>query len=42
MALCNRLELSLDIASATRRHLLDALLAEALALDGKRELEAAE
>jgi type I restriction enzyme S subunit len=31
MALCDRLEASLDAAAATRRRLLDALLAEALA-----------
>lgn len=39
MALCGRLEASL---TATRRRLLDALLAEALAAVGDRELEAAE
>ena len=32
MALCDRLEASLDATAATRRRLLDALLAEALAL----------
>jgi type I restriction enzyme, S subunit len=42
MALCDRLEASLTAAAATRRRLLDALLAEALAPDGERELEAAE
>jgi len=31
MALCDRLEASLDAAAATRRRLLDALPAEALA-----------
>jgi type I restriction enzyme S subunit len=31
MALCDRLEASLDAAAVTRRRLLDALLAEALA-----------
>ena len=41
MALCDRLEASLT-AAATRRRLLDALLAEALAPAGDRELEAAE
>jgi type I restriction enzyme S subunit len=30
MALCDRLEASLDDAAVTRRRLLDALLAEAL------------
>jgi type I restriction enzyme S subunit len=42
MALCDRLEASLDAAAATRRRLLDALLAEALAPGKERELEAAE
>ena len=42
MALCDRLEASLDAASTTRRRLLDALLAEALAPAGAREMEAAE
>ena len=42
MALCDRLEASLDHAAASRRRLLDALLAEALAPDKERELEAAE
>jgi type I restriction enzyme S subunit len=42
MALCDRLEASLTTAADTRRRLLDALLAEALAPDDERELEAAE
>jgi type I restriction enzyme S subunit len=42
MALCDRLEASLDLTAATRRRLLEALLAEALMPDGARELEAAE
>lgn len=42
MALCDRLEASLSATAATRRRLLDALLAEALAPAGERELEAAE
>ena len=42
MALCDRLEASLAAAAATRRRLLDALLAEALAPAEHRELEAAE
>jgi type I restriction enzyme, S subunit len=42
MKLCDRLEASLAAAAATRRCLLDALLAEALAPDEERELEAAE
>ena len=42
MALCDRLEASLTATAATRRRLLDALLAEALAPDEERELEAAE
>ncbi len=42
MALCDRLEASLTATAATRRRLLDALLAEALAPAGERELEAAE
>jgi type I restriction enzyme S subunit len=42
MALCDRLEASLDHAAATRHRLLDALLAEALARGKERELEAAE
>jgi type I restriction enzyme S subunit len=41
-ALCDRLEASLDTASVTRRRLLDAVLAEALAPDAEKELEAAE
>jgi type I restriction enzyme, S subunit len=42
MALCDRLEASLTAATDTRRRLLDALLAEALAPAEERELEAAE
>jgi type I restriction enzyme S subunit len=42
MALCDRLKASLDLTAATRRRLLDALLAEALAPAEDRELEAAE
>jgi type I restriction enzyme S subunit len=42
MALCDRLEASLTATAATRRRLLDALLAEALAPEDQRELEAAE
>jgi len=42
MGLCDRLEASLTGADDTRRRLLEALLAEALAPDGERELEAAE
>lgn len=42
MALCDRLEASLTATAATRRRLLDALLAEALAPADVRELEAAE
>jgi type I restriction enzyme S subunit len=42
MGLCDRLEASLTAADATRRRLLDALLAEALAPADDRELEAAE
>jgi type I restriction enzyme S subunit len=42
MALCDRLEASLTSADETRRGLLEGLLAEALAPDGTRELEAAE
>jgi type I restriction enzyme S subunit len=42
MALCDRLEASLTTADETRRRLLDALLAETLTPDEKRELEAAE
>lgn len=42
MALCDRLEASLTATTATRRRLLHALLAEALAPAEDRELEAAE
>lgn len=42
MALCDRLEASLTATAATRRRLLDALLAEALAPADALELEAAE
>jgi type I restriction enzyme S subunit len=44
MALCDRLEASLTATAtaATRRRLLDALLAEALAPADAHELEAAE
>jgi type I restriction enzyme S subunit len=42
MALCDRLEGSLAATAVTRRRLLDALLAEALAPAEDRELEAAE
>ena len=42
MALCDQLEASLAATAATRRRLLDALLAEALAPVDARELEAAE
>jgi type I restriction enzyme S subunit len=42
MALCDRLEASLAATATTRRRLLDALLAEALAPAGERELEASE
>jgi hypothetical protein len=42
MALCDRLEASLTTADDTRSRLLEALLAEALAPDDERELEAAE
>jgi type I restriction enzyme S subunit len=42
MALCDRLEANLDHTAATRRRLLDALLAEALAPGKERELAAAE
>jgi type I restriction enzyme S subunit len=42
MALCDRLEASLTATAATRRRLLDALLAEALAPAEDRKLEAAE
>ncbi|MBX3497677.1 MAG: restriction endonuclease subunit S [Parvibaculum sp.] len=42
MGLCDRLEASLDQTAATRRRLLDALLAEALTPAEARGLEAAE
>lgn len=42
MALCDKLEASLAAPAATRRRLLEALLAEALAPVDARELEAAE
>jgi type I restriction enzyme S subunit len=42
MTLCDQLEASLTATAATRRRLLDALLAEALAPAEDRELEAAE
>jgi hypothetical protein len=42
MALCDRLEASLTATASSRRRLLDALLAEALAPAEDRELEAAE
>ena len=42
MDLCDRLEASLAATAATRRRLLDALLAEALTPAEDRELEAAE
>jgi type I restriction enzyme S subunit len=42
MALCDRLEASLATAADTRRRMLEALLAEALAPADARELEAAE
>ena len=42
MVLCDGLEASLAAAAATRRRLLEALLAEALAPTDDRELEAAE
>jgi type I restriction enzyme, S subunit len=42
MALCDRLEAGLTATAATRRRLLDALLAEALTPAEDRELEAAE
>ena len=42
MALCDRLEASLVASAATRRRLLDALLAEALAPVEVLKLEAAE
>lgn len=42
MALCDQLEASLTATVATRRRLLDALLAEALSPADRRDLEAAE
>jgi type I restriction enzyme S subunit len=42
MKICDQLEASLDHTATTRRHLLDALLAEALAPAETHELEAAE
>lgn len=42
MALCDRLEASLNVTATTRRRLLDALLAEALTPVGARQMEAAE
>jgi type I restriction enzyme S subunit len=42
MALCDQLEASLGAAEATRRRLLEALLAEALRPDDERQLQAAE
>lgn len=42
MALCDRLEANLASVDEARRRLLEALLAEALAPDGERELVAAE
>jgi type I restriction enzyme S subunit len=42
MMLCDRLEAGLTATAATRRRLLDALLAEALTPDAECELEAAE
>ena len=42
MALCDRLEANLAATDGTRRRLLDALLAEALAPADDREMEAAE
>lgn len=42
MGLCDRLEASLTTTEDTCHRLLDALLAEALAPAGGRELEAAE
>jgi type I restriction enzyme S subunit len=41
MALCDRLEARPAAAAGTRRSLFNALLAEALAPDGERELEVA-
>jgi type I restriction enzyme S subunit len=42
MALCDHLEASLTASAATRRRLLDALLAEAFAPAEDRKMEAAE
>ena len=42
LALCDRLEANLTTMDDTRRRLLEALLADALAPDDERELEAAE
>jgi type I restriction enzyme S subunit len=42
MVLCDRLEASLTATAATRRRLLDALLAEALTPAEDREMQAAE
>jgi type I restriction enzyme, S subunit len=42
MAICDRLEASLTATTATRRRLLDTLLAEALAPATESELVAAE
>jgi type I restriction enzyme S subunit len=42
MALSHRLEASLTSAAATRRRLLDALLADALAPSMEQKFEAAE
>jgi type I restriction enzyme S subunit len=42
MALCDRLQSSLTSSDDTRRRVLEALLAEALAPAEERELEAAE
>jgi type I restriction enzyme, S subunit len=42
MALCDRLEVTLTTTDDTRRRLLEALLAEALAPEEERKLEAAE
>jgi type I restriction enzyme S subunit len=42
MAVCDRLDARLTATAATRRRLLDALLAEALAPAVAREMEAAE
>lgn len=42
MTLCDQLEASLVTTDETRKRLLEALLAEALAPNEERELEAAE